>query len=774
MSHRLLPFRAPLELWGGIECTCNRVQEEYFDQFHWSGHYDRPDDLDAIADLGIATMRYPVLWERVAPEHPDEQDWSFSDARLCQLQQLNITPIAGLVHHGSGPRYTSLLDLEFPEKLAAYARSVAARYPWLELYTPVNEPLTTARFSGLYGHWFPHGQDDGMFVRALLNQCRGVALAMEEIRKINPRAKLVQTEDMCRVFSTRKLAYQAEFENERRWLSFDLLCGKVDSHHSMASYFESSGVEEREYSRLQESPCPPDVVGVNYYLTSERFLDERLQRYPVQEHGGNGRERYADVAAVRVCSGGVAGAASMLAEAWKRYSLPLAITEAHLGCTREEQGRWLWELWNQAHQARRSGADVRAVAVWSLLGAYNWNTLVTRCEGHYEPGVFDLSGGVRRPTFLAQLVQHLTSGRRAEHPVLAVPGWWRQPSRLLYPATTPHQAKRLESVQHRDLSRSGRMQSTRKPVSQNGTARKAVKPLVITGATGTLGNGFARLCAVRHLPYQLSSRRQMDIANRASVAAYLEKHHPWAVINTAGYVRVDDAETDAAACLRENTLGAAVLADECKKRNIAFVTFSSDLVFDGKQQVPYLESSDTNPLNAYGQSKADAEGQVLHIHPEAVVIRTSAFFGPWDEHNFVTMALRVLCDGRDFVAANDYLISPTYVPDLVGLSLDLLIDGASGIWHVANRGEVSWHQFAEMMAHMAKVDRHLVVGRPTAEMEWQAARPSYSVLDSERGAQLPHLEDALHRYFGDRAKHLESMAGEFAAGAGVRAANDRR
>ena len=86
-----------------------------------------------------------------------------------------MKPIVGLMHHGSGPSYTNLLDPQFPEKLASYAAAVARRYPWITDYTPVNEPLTTARFSCLYGHWYPHHRDPLLFARALLAQLRGVA-----------------------------------------------------------------------------------------------------------------------------------------------------------------------------------------------------------------------------------------------------------------------------------------------------------------------------------------------------------------------------------------------------------------------------------------------------------------------------------------------------------------------------------------------------------------------------------------------------------------------
>src|SRR4051794_2868661 len=139
-----------IELWGGVECTINRVGDRYFNQLQRSGHWQRLDDLDRFAELGIRTLRFPILWEALAPDSVDEIDWSWTDQRLERLRALGIRPIAGLLHHGSGPRYTSLIDPEFPEKLAAFAGAVARRYPWIDLYTPVNEPLTTARFSGLY------------------------------------------------------------------------------------------------------------------------------------------------------------------------------------------------------------------------------------------------------------------------------------------------------------------------------------------------------------------------------------------------------------------------------------------------------------------------------------------------------------------------------------------------------------------------------------------------------------------------------------------------
>jgi dTDP-4-dehydrorhamnose reductase len=551
------------------------------------------------------------------------------------------------------------------------------------------------------------------------------------VREINPAARLIQTEDLGKTFSTRALAYQAEFENERRWLSFDLLTGRVTPAHALWSYLLKAGINEVELYWFIENACPPDLLGINHYLTSERFLDERTFRYPVCTHGGNGRHAYADVEAVRVCAEGTAGPQALMKEAWERYQLPLAITEAHLGCTREEQLRWLKEIWDSAQNLRDEGADVRAVTVWSLLGAYDWHNLLTCDEGRYEPGVFDLRSPKPRPTALARMMRDLAEGREHDHPVLDAPGWWRRLERLLYTpvARRPHASPTV-------------MQRT----NMKG---ETTRPLLITGATGTLGRAFARICQERGLSYRLLSRRDMDIADAPSVERALAEYEPWAIVNTAGYVRVDDAEREAEKCMRENVSGPKTLAALCAPLGIKLLTFSSDMVFDGKKLEPYVESDQAAPLNVYGRSKLEAEREVLSLLPSALVIRTSAFFGPWDEYNFVTLALKNIAAGRSFRAANDSIVSPTYVPDLVHASLDLLIDNEGGIWHLTNGEAVDWASFAQRAAEMARLDTGLIERHPTSALGLAAPRPSYSALTSERGLLLPTLDSALSRFLRD-------------------------
>ena len=720
-----------LEVWAGVECTLNRVGDDYFDQLERNGHSIRLDDLDLFAELGIRAIRYPLLWERIAPHGLENADWSWADERLKRLQELGIRPIVGLIHHGSGPRHTSLVDPEFPEKLAVFARAVAERYPWITHYTPVNEPLTTARFSGLYGHWYPHGRDNLTFARALLSQVRAIACSMQAIREVNVNAQLVQTEDLGKVYSTPQLAYQAEFENERRWLSFDLLCGRITPNHSMWHYMRYCGISDAELEVFLENPCPPDIIGINHYLTSDRFLDERTENYPNHTHGGNGKQQYADVEAVRVCAEGAAGPRALLLEAWERYQLPLAITEAHINCTREEQLRWLDEVWHAAQDLHDIGVDVRAVTAWSLLGTYDWNSLVTRWVGHYESGVFDLRSPQPRPTALAKMLRDLATGHQPNHPLLATPGWWHRPERLLYPAVSClAQGKQWE------------MSKNNPPPSPS--------PLAIIGANGTLGKAFARLCDSRGISYRLLTRQEMDIADPVSVEQVLTELQPWAVVNAAGYVRVDDAEREPDICLRENTEGSAILATACAMHQISLLTFSSDLVFDGAVSNPYIESDAVAPLNVYGHSKALAEEQVLTANPSSLVIRTSAFFGPWDNYNFVTIALRTLSAGETFIAAEDSIISPTYVPDLVHASLDLLIDGEHGLWHLANKSAIAWADLARLVATKAGVSTSKLVALPLQQLDLIAKRPIYSVLGSSRGELLPELDSAIARYFDQR------------------------
>jgi dTDP-4-dehydrorhamnose reductase len=678
-----------LELWGGVECTVARLGDRYRNQSVETGHAARADDLDRIAALGIRTVRYPVVWETVSPDRPDEADWRWHDERLPRLRELGIRPIAGLLHHGSGPRHTNLLDPAFPALFAEYAAQVAARYPWISHYTPVNEPLTTARFSALYGHWYPHARSDTAFLGALVGQCLGTVLAMRAIRAVNPAAQLVQTDDLGRTFSTPALAHQAEYENGRRWLTFDLLCGRVDRHHAWWPILCAHGITEAVLETFLEGDCAPDVIGINHYLTSDRYLDSRVEAYPESFRGGNHAEHYADVEAVRMPGlGGSLGAAARLMEAWQRYQRPLAITEVHHGCTREEQLRWLVEVWEAAKAARRQGADIRAVTAWSMFGAVDWNSLLTRENGIYEPGLFDVRGPEPRPTVLAHAAGALATRGAFDHPVLDGPGWWRREDRFYSAAARHH----------------------RKPAAP---ARR----LVILGAGTPAGEAFARICGIRGLAHDLVSPAWG--VDPAPLAALPQDDQPWAVIDTA--LSAPDA-----------------LLAWCREHGTRYLAVSATPLFSPRDGLPYDEADRPDAGDPGARRAAIAEARLASSCPDALIVRAGPVFGPWDSRNFAARMLQALASG-DRLDVPAEIVSPSYLPDLAHVALDLLIDGESGIWHLPNAGQASWAELARMLADRAGLTDAVIAVKAD-----QAALTT--ALVSGRGTLLAPLASALDRY----------------------------
>ena len=421
----------PLEIWGGVECSVVRLGEQWRDQIRETGHHDRGvADLDLLAGLGLRTLRYPLSWERLADS---PQGWEWQDRQLHTLHRRGINVIAGLLHHGSGPAGTSLTDPALAEKLAAHAGRAAERYGFVRDWIVVNEPLTTARFSALYGIWYPHARDHGVFLRAVVNQCRAALRAMRAIRAQASGARFVHTEDVGRVFATRPLAGRARYENERRWLSLDLLCGRIGAAHPWRAELEAHGVAPRHLDELATGEAAPDLIGVNHYVTSDRFLDHRLQLYPPHLHGGDGSQAYADTEAVRTpLDERVTGWAPRLREVWERYARPIAITEAHLGCDDgRESVRWLMEAWEAAKALRADGADIRAVTAWGVFGLVDWDSMLVQRRGRYEAGAFDARHAPPRATLLASAIASLARRGEFVDEALEEPGWWRRKERIL-------------------------------------------------------------------------------------------------------------------------------------------------------------------------------------------------------------------------------------------------------------------------------------------------------------------------------------------------------
>ena len=440
--------------------------------------------------------------------------------------------------------------------------------------------------------------------------------------------------------------------------------------------------------------------------------------------------RYADTETVRVRGPENTSLDRILMQAWERYHIPLAVTEAHLACTREEQMRWLQEIWNMAGAARALGADVRAVTAWGLLGLYDWHCLLTRHEGCYESGVYDLSGGSPRPTALAAQVRSLATTGSFHHPLLEVPGWWRRDLRFLY----PHGGPEGEPVPVTAASYQWTPGDT--------------PPLLIVGEAGTLGEAFARVCGVRGIPWVQVSAVQFNTGGITAVEEILHSGKPWGVVYAGGYAPAATGGGSMAPDKGCHADGSAVFSAACGRRGLPYLCFTPDFVFDGKAVTPYHEASPTSPPNPNAMAIVRVEQTILSNNPRSLVVRTGSLFGPWDAGNFLTTCLNRLRSGRNVHVDDPATISVTYIPDLVNASLDLLVDEASGIWHLVNRGETCQEGILRRTAAAASLDPQRVMVDSFLMATPQAAipAPAYRVLGSIRGGLLPPLEEAADRY----------------------------
>jgi len=425
-----------LEIWASPEPTVARVRgNEVRDQLAETGHEARDGDTGLLADLGIAATRYPVLWEKTAPLDPLRPDLRWARRRLGALRASGVEPIVTLLHHGSGPRYTSLVDERFAHVFAAYAGAVAAAFPWVNRWTPINEPLTTARFATLYGHWYPNGREDhAAFGRAITGEALGILLAFEAIRRSVPDAQLVLTEDLQGFTALDAGVFEyAEHKRERSFLSIELVMGRVVRGHPMHRYLrETCGVGQAMLGEIAARATVPGLIGWNYYPHSERTLCSAA--------GGRARnEPTVSFGPHPLC------AVPLLRAAYERIRLPFGLSEVHVNAPEQQRVRWLLQRYDDLMVLAREGLPVRAFGAWAAFGLVDWDSLLTRRDGLAEDGVYTCAGATAtpRPTAVAHAIRSLARGERPSMP--QGPGWWegrpgeheRHFSRHSDPAATP-------------------------------------------------------------------------------------------------------------------------------------------------------------------------------------------------------------------------------------------------------------------------------------------------------------------------------------------------
>ena len=348
------------------------------DEMAECGHYDRwQEDFDLLKDLDICYLRYgPPIHRTWLGE--GKYDWSFTDETFGSLYRRNVCPIVDLCHFGVPDWIGNFQNGDFPELFAVYAREFAKRYPWVQLYTPVNEMFVCATFSALYGWWNEQLSSDRAFVTALKNIARANVRAMEEILKVRSDVLFIQSEssEYFHADSPGAIA-PAELMNSRRYLSLDLNYGKrVDS--SMYEYLMDNGMTREEYawfmSKSMRHYC---VMGNDYYVTNE---------HRVKPDGSTGP------------SGEVFGYDEITRQYYNRYKLPVMHTETNIkqGPDGDEAVYWLWKEWANVLRLRNDGIPIVGFTWYSLTDQVDWDSALRVKAGHVDPvGLYDLDRKIR-------------------------------------------------------------------------------------------------------------------------------------------------------------------------------------------------------------------------------------------------------------------------------------------------------------------------------------------------------------------------------------------
>lgn len=265
-----------------------------------------------------------------------------------------------------------------------------------------------------------------------------------------------------------------------------------------------------------------------------------------------------------------------------------------------------------------------------------------------------------------------------------------------------------------------------------------MKPLVVvTGKNGQLGWELEQIHADHssEFDFLFIGRQEMDLSNSVSVEAFFTKYQPQYFINCAAYTAVDKAEADKETAFYVNAVNVGLLASLCLAHQCRFISFSTDYVFDGNTQTPYLPDDATNPLNQYGLSKREGEKLALQNNPLSVIIRTSWVYSSHG-NNFVKTMLRLMNERPEIKVVADQIGGPTYARDLAMAVIKIMAEMHSGnphagIYHYCNSGIISWHQFAAAIQQISGLNCK-VLPITTNEYPTPAKRSHYSGLDTSK------------------------------------------
>lgn len=280
----------------------------------------------------------------------------------------------------------------------------------------------------------------------------------------------------------------------------------------------------------------------------------------------------------------------------------------------------------------------------------------------------------------------------------------------------------------------------------------SIQKVLVSGANGQLGWEIAQAAKLfPNFEFVFVDRNAMDLSNPNELLSIVELFAPDAIINTAAYTAVDKAETENELAHTINADAVATLARIAKQKNIPFITFSTDYVFNGNATSPYLTDTQLAPVNFYGKTKADGEQMAITENENTIIIRTSWVFSSHG-NNFVKTMMRLMKERDALNIVGDQKGRPTYAKDLAHATIQILIalnkgKQIRGIYHYANAGETTWFDFAQKIKALAGLECDLKA-ITSDQFPTPAKRPNYSVLDTQKiekdlGIEIPSWETAL-------------------------------
>lgn len=344
------------------------------DEMEKCGHYEHwKQDFDLLKELDIQFLRYGAPYYKMHTA-PGQYDWNFSDEVFNYMMHNGITPIVDLCHFGVPDWLGDFQNTDFPYYFREYAEAFARRYPYIKLYTPINEIFIAAVFSAQYGWWNECKADDRSFVTALKNLCKANVLAMHAIHNVQPDTTFIQSESSEYFHpETPDCDALATFLNRKRFLSLDLSYGYPISV-IMYEYLLENGLSKEEYNWFVNNEIKAFcVMGNDYYVTNEHM---------VHEDGTTS------------ASGDIFGYYVITHQYYQRYKLPVMHTETNM----REPGsvNWLQRQWANVRKLRHDGVPIVGFTWYSLTDQMDWDSALRNDDYVInELGLYDLNRKIR-------------------------------------------------------------------------------------------------------------------------------------------------------------------------------------------------------------------------------------------------------------------------------------------------------------------------------------------------------------------------------------------